>query len=92
MLVLARYSALRTQEYFRVPRDIQLRLNDVVVLKTRRGIEMGQVKTTPGEPKLGPRDQVGGEVLRKPSLEDSRQFREQRVMDVKPLRRKFKEF
>ncbi len=91
MLVLARYSALRTQEYFRVPRDIQLRLNDVVVLKTRRGIEMGQVKTTPGEPKLGPRDQVGGEVLRKPSLEDSRQFREQRVMDVKPLRRKFKE-
>jgi cell fate regulator YaaT (PSP1 superfamily) len=68
-----------------------LRPNDVVVLKTRRGVEMGQVKTAPGDPKLGPRDQVGGEVLRKPSMEDSTLFREQRGMDIKPFRRKFKE-
>ncbi|MBX3460976.1 MAG: signal peptidase II [Planctomycetes bacterium] len=91
MLVLARYSSLRTLEYFRVPRDLTLRPNDVVVLKTRRGVEMGQVKTAPGEPKLGPRDQVGGEVLRKPTLDDSNLFREQKALDVRPFRRAFKE-
>jgi cell fate regulator YaaT (PSP1 superfamily) len=91
MLVLARYSSLRTMEYFRVPRDLPLRANDLVVLKTRRGVEMGQVKTSPGDPKLGPRDQIGGEVLRRPTLEDSNSFRELRAMDVKPLRRAFKE-
>jgi cell fate regulator YaaT (PSP1 superfamily) len=91
MLVLARYSALRTQEYFRVPRDLTLRPNDLVVLKTRRGVEMGQVKSQPGEPQLGPRDQIGGEVLRRTTLEDSNQFRQARELDVKPLRRTFKE-
>lgn len=91
MLVLARYSTLRTMEYFRVPRDLTLRANDVVVLKTRRGIELGQVKSAPGDPQLGPRDQIGGEVLRKPTIDDSNQFREHRAMDVKPYRRAFKE-
>jgi cell fate regulator YaaT (PSP1 superfamily) len=89
-LVLARYSALRTLEYFRVPRDIELRLNDLVVLKTRRGVELGQVKAPPGDPKLGPRDTIAGEVLRKPTLEDSNRFREQRELDQRPVRREFK--
>jgi cell fate regulator YaaT (PSP1 superfamily) len=89
-LVLARYSALRTMEYFRVPRDLVLRLNDLVVLKTRRGVELGQVKAPPGDPKLGPRDTIAGEVLRKPSLEDSTRFREQRELDQRPIRREFK--
>lgn len=78
-------------EYFRVPRDLSVKLNDLVVLKTRRGVEMGQVKAPPGEPKLGPRDQIGGEILRRPTMEDSNQFRDLRAMDVKPLRRTFKE-
>jgi cell fate regulator YaaT (PSP1 superfamily) len=90
-LVLARYSALRTLEYFRVPRDLELRLNDMVVLKTRRGTEMGQVKSEVGNPKLGPKESVGGEVLRKTTMDDSTNFREQRFDDVKPLRRTFRE-
>lgn len=90
-LVLARYSALRTLEYFRVPRDLELRLNDMVVLKTRRGTEMGQVKGAVGNPRLGPRESVGGEVLRKTTLEDSGAFREQRFDDIRPLRRTFRE-
>jgi cell fate regulator YaaT (PSP1 superfamily) len=90
-LVLARYSALRSLEYFRVPKDVELRLNDLVVLKTRRGEELGQVKADPGDPKLGPRDTIAGEVLRRPSLEDSNKFREQREIDQRPVRRAFKE-
>lgn len=90
-LVLAKFSALRTLEYFRVPRDLSLKLNDMVVLRTRRGTEMGQVKTAPGEPELGPRDSVGGEVLRRTTLEDSEQFRASRAKDYRPLRRAFRE-
>jgi len=90
-LVLARYSALRALEYFRVPRELELRLNDLVVLKTRRGVELGQVKAAPDDPKLGPRDTIAGEVLRKPTLEDSNLFREQRELDQRPFRRAFKD-
>ena len=90
-LVLARYSTLRTLEYFRVPRDMPLKTNDMVVLRTKRGTEMGQIKSEPGEPNLGPRDSVGGEVLRRTTLEDSNEFRQSRGIDVKPLRRAFKE-
>lgn len=90
-LVLARYSALRTLEYFRVPRDLSLRPNDMVVLRTKRGVEMGQVKTAPGDPDLGPKDSVGGEVLRRTTMEDSQVFRAGRESDIKPLRRSFRE-
>jgi cell fate regulator YaaT (PSP1 superfamily) len=90
-LVLARYSTLRTMEYFRVPRDLPLRVGDMVVLKTKRGTEMGQVKTEPGDPRLGPRDSVGGEVLRRTTMEDSQTFRRLKEEDVRPIRRKFKE-
>lgn len=90
-LVLAKFSALRTLEYFRVPRDLSLKVNDMVVLRTKRGTEMGQVKTAPGEPDLGPRDSVGGEVLRRTTLEDSEQFRASRAKDFRPLRRAFRE-
>jgi cell fate regulator YaaT (PSP1 superfamily) len=90
-LVLARYSALRTLDYFRVPRDMSLRTNDMVVLRTRRGVEMGQVKTEPGDPDLGPKDSVVGEVLRRTTMEDSTAFREARESDIRPLRRGFRE-
>lgn len=90
-LVLARYSALRTLEYFRVPRDMPLRTGDMVVLRTKRGTEMGQVKGEPGDPKLGPKDSVAGEVLRRTTLEDSQEFRRLKDADVKPLRRNFRE-
>lgn len=90
-LVLARYSSLRTLEYFRVPRDLSLRTNDMVVLRTKRGVEMGQVKSEPGDPKLGPKDSVGGEVLRRTTMEDSHAFRAARETDIKPLRRTFRE-
>ncbi|MCA8935626.1 MAG: hypothetical protein KDB68_05420 [Planctomycetes bacterium] len=90
-LVLARYSSLRTLEYFRVPRDLSLRTNDMVVLRTKRGVEMGQVKSEPGDPKLGPKDSVGGEVLRRTTMEDSQAFRAARETDIKPLRRTFRE-
>jgi cell fate regulator YaaT (PSP1 superfamily) len=89
-LVLARYSTLRTMEYFRVPRDMTLRTGDMVVLKTRRGTEMGQVKGPVGDPDLGPKDSVGGEVLRRGTMEDATKFREAKFRDVKPLRRTFK--
>jgi cell fate regulator YaaT (PSP1 superfamily) len=89
-LVLARYSTLRTMEYFRVPRDMTLRTGDMVVLKTRRGTEMGQVKSPIGDPELGPKDSVGGEVLRRGTIEDANKFREGKFRDVKPLRRMFK--
>jgi cell fate regulator YaaT (PSP1 superfamily) len=90
-LVLARYSTLRTLEYFRVPRDLSLKVNDLVVLRTKRGTEMGQVKGDVGDPNLGPKDSVGGEVLRRTTMEDSQRFREHREFDIKPLRRKFRE-
>jgi cell fate regulator YaaT (PSP1 superfamily) len=90
-LVLAKFSALRTLEYFRVPRDLSLKVNDMVVLRTKRGTEMGQVKTAPGEPELGPRDSVGGEVLRRTTLEDSEKFRASKALDIRPLRRAFRE-
>lgn len=90
-LVLARYSALRTLEYFRVPRDLSLKPNDMVVLRTRRGVEMGQVKSEPGDPDLGPKDSVAGEVLRRTTMEDSQTFRAAREADFKPLRRTFRE-
>lgn len=78
-------------DHFRVPRDLTLRVNDVVVLKTKRGLEMGQVKLEPGEHRLKPDQIIAGEVLRKPSLEDSTRFREMRSEDFKPVKRKFKE-
>jgi cell fate regulator YaaT (PSP1 superfamily) len=90
-LVLARYSTLRTMEYFRVPRDMTLRTGDMVVLKTRRGTEMGQVKGPIGDPDLGPKDSVGGEVLRRGTMEDANKFRATKSLDVRPLRRTFKE-
>ena len=90
-LVLTRYSTLRTLEYFRVPRDLRLKLNDLVVLRTKRGTEMGQVKGEVGDPNLGPKDSVGGEVLRRTTMEDSQRFRASREFDIKPLRRTFKE-
>ena len=90
-LVLARYSTLRTLEYFRVPRDLSLKLNDLVVLRTKRGTEMGQVKGEVGDPNLGPKDSVGGEVLRRTTMEDSQRFRVNREFDIKPLRRQFRE-
>ncbi|MBZ0135196.1 MAG: hypothetical protein K8I27_02345 [Planctomycetes bacterium] len=90
-LVLARYSALRTLEYFRVPRDLTLRTGDMVVLRTKRGTEMGQVKGEVGDPRLGPKDSVGGEVLRRTTLDDSNAFRRMRNEDIKPIRRTFRE-
>lgn len=90
-LVLARYSALRTLEYFRVPRDLTLRTGDMVILRTKRGTEMGQVKTEPGDPKLGPKDSVGGEVLRRTTIEDSQEFRRHKEQDVRPIRRLFRD-
>lgn len=89
--VLARYSTLRLMDHFRVPRDLTLKVNDVVVLKTKRGLEMGQVKLEPGEHRLKPDQIIAGEVLRKPSLEDSTRFREMRSEDFKPIKRRFKE-
>lgn len=89
--VLARYSTLRLTDHFRVPRDLPLRVNDMVVLRTKRGTELGQVKLAPGEHKLKPEQIVAGEVLRKSSMEDSTKFREQRAEDFKPVKRKFKE-
>ncbi|MBE7492783.1 MAG: hypothetical protein HS108_13655 [Planctomycetes bacterium] len=89
--VLARYSTLRLMDHFRVPRDLNLRVNDMVVLKTKRGLELGQVKLAPGDHKLRPDQIIAGEVLRKPSLEDSTKFREYRTEDFRPVKRKFKE-
>ena len=90
-LVLARYSALRTHEYFKVPKDLTLKVNDVVVLRTRRGTEVGQVKTLPGDPNLGPRDSVAGEVLRRCTSEDSEKFRQARAGDYRHIKRAFRE-
>lgn len=89
--VLARYSTLKLLDHFRVPRDLNLRVNDMVVLKTKRGTELGQVKLAPGDHKLKPDQIVAGEVLRKSSMEDSTKFREMRAEDFKPVKRKFKE-
>jgi cell fate regulator YaaT (PSP1 superfamily) len=89
-LVLTRYSSLRTMDYFRVPRDLTLKVNDLVVVSTRRGTEMGQVKSAPGERSPGPREMIAGEVLRKPTLEDANAFRASRAEDFRPLRREFK--
>lgn len=89
--VLARYSTLKLMDHFRVPKDLPLRVNDLVVLRTKRGTELGQIKLAPGEHKLKGDQIVAGEVLRKPSLEDSSKFREQKGEDFKPIKRKFKE-
>ncbi|MBX3473711.1 MAG: hypothetical protein KF754_04955 [Planctomycetes bacterium] len=89
--VLARYSTLRLLDHFRVPRDLELKVNDVVVLRTKRGMEFGQVKLAPGEHRLKADQIIAGEVLRKPSMEDSTTFRQQRQEDFKPVKRKFKE-
>lgn len=89
--VLARYSTLKLLDHFRVPRDMNLRVNDMVVLKTKRGTELGQVKLAPGDHKLKPDQIIAGEVLRKSSMEDSTKFREMRAEDFKPVKRKFKE-
>jgi len=89
--VLARYSTLRLQDHFRVPKDLALRVNDMVVLKTKRGLELGQVKLAPGDHKLKADQIIAGEVLRKSAMEDSTKFRELRQEDFKPVKRKFKE-
>jgi len=89
--VLARYSTLRLQDHFRVPRELELKVNDMVVLKTKRGLELGQIKLAAGEHKLKAEQIIAGEVLRKSTLEDSNRFREMRFEDFKPVKRKFKE-
>lgn len=88
--VVARYSSLRSHAHFRVDSDLELRVNDMVVLKTKRGLEMGQVKVPPGDHKLKPRESVAGEVVRKTTLDDSNSFREQRSESFIEIKRAFK--
>jgi len=88
---LARYSTLKLMDHFRVPRDLTLKVNDLVVLRTKRGTELGQIKLAPGEHKITGDQIIAGEVLRKPSLEDSTKFRQQRGEDFRAVKRSFRE-
>lgn len=89
--LIAKYSSLRLHDHFRVPKELNLRLNDMVVLRTRRGEELGQVKQLPGEHRLGPGDIIAGEVLRRVTHEDSARYRELRFGDFRHVKRAFKE-
>lgn len=84
-MVLVRYSLLKLHEPFRIPDDLAVKAGDMVVLRTKRGTEMGQVKSPPLERKLKPEETIAGEVLRKSTVEDSAKARELKFQDVKPI-------
>lgn len=83
--VLVRYSLLKLHEPFRIPDDLPVKVGDMVVLRTKRGTEMGQVKSLPQERRLKPEESIAGEVLRKSTLDDAAKARELKFQDVKPL-------
>ncbi|MBP9891513.1 MAG: hypothetical protein KBG84_06365 [Planctomycetes bacterium] len=83
--VLVRYSLLKLHEPFRIPDDLAVKVGDMVVLRTKRGTEMGQVKSLPLERRLKPEESIAGEVLRKSTLDDAAKARELKFQDVKPL-------
>ncbi|KAA0213804.1 hypothetical protein EDM80_07660 [bacterium] len=83
--VLARYSLLRLHEYFRVPDNLPVKVGDMVVLRTKRGTETGQVKSLPQDRKLNPEETIAGEVLRKMTQEDAARQRELKATDNKPV-------
>lgn len=84
-MVLVRYSLLKLHEPFRIPDDLAVKTGDMVVLRTKRGTEMGQVKSPPLERRLKPEETIAGEVLRKSTVEDSAKARELKFQDVKPI-------
>lgn len=89
--LIAKYSSLRLHDHFRVPKELELKLNDMVVLRTRRGEELGQVKQLAGEHRLSPSDIIAGEVLRRVTHEDSARYREFRFGDFRHVKRAFRE-
>ncbi|HRJ77266.1 MAG TPA: regulatory iron-sulfur-containing complex subunit RicT [Planctomycetota bacterium] len=83
--VLARYSMLRLHEHFRVPENLPVKVGDMVVLRTKRGTETGQVKSLPQDRKLNPEETIAGEVLRRMTQEDATRQRELKATDNKPV-------
>ncbi len=83
--VLARYSLLRLHEHFRVPENLPVKVGDMVVLRTKRGTETGQVKSLPQDRKLNPEETIAGEVLRRMTQEDATRQRELKATDNKPV-------
>ncbi len=84
-VVLARYSNLKLHDHFRVPADLSLKVNDIVVLRTKRGVESGQIKALDSEKSMKPEEGIAGEVVRKSTIEDAAKLRELRAMDAKPV-------
>jgi cell fate regulator YaaT (PSP1 superfamily) len=83
--VLARYSLLKLHEHFRIPDGLELKVGDVVLLRTKRGTETGQIKALAQDRKLKPEESIAGEVLRKSTLDDAAKARELKFQDVKPI-------
>ena len=89
--VLARYSLLKLHEHFRIPDGLAVKTGDVVVLRTKRGTETGQVKAMPADRKLKPEESIAGDVVRKATLEDTAKLRELRFIDSKPIIKRCRE-
>jgi cell fate regulator YaaT (PSP1 superfamily) len=70
---------------------MELKLNDVVLLQTKRGKEVGLVRVESGDHKLGPKESVQGEVLRRPTIEESQEFTVLKKWDFREIRRTFRE-
>ncbi|MCC6573018.1 MAG: hypothetical protein IT462_04430 [Planctomycetes bacterium] len=83
--VLARYSSLKLHDHFRVSDDLPLKVNDIVVLRTKRGVESGQIKALDSAAKMKPEEGIAGEVMRKSTIEDAAKLRELRANDTKPI-------
>lgn len=83
--VQVRYSLLKLHEHFRIPADLSVKVGDMVVLRTKRGTELGQVKALPQERKLKPEETIAGEVLRKSTVEDAAKARELKFQDLQPI-------
>ncbi|MCC6575578.1 MAG: hypothetical protein IT462_17500 [Planctomycetes bacterium] len=82
---MARYSLLKLHEHFRIPDGLEVKVGDVVILRTKRGTETGQIKALAQDRKLKPEESIAGEVLRKSTLDDAAKARELKFQDVKPI-------
>lgn len=79
MPVLCTYSKMLLQEHFDVDSRLNLRAGELVVLRTRRGVEVGKVSAEPGTTRMRRDENTAGKVVRRAAKADRDWFQSQRT-------------
>lgn len=79
MPVLCTYSKMLLQEHFDVDSRLNLAVGELVVIRTRRGVEVGKISAEPGTTRMRREEATAGRVLRRATNADREWHKTQRT-------------